>query len=240
MWNARELASVTGEDELLADVDALVPLIEDRWDADLRPGRRRSRRVDVGPDLARPTHRVPCSWSTTRTNGLQAVAPLADSADHGGAPGPAAFTRPSRCTTRRPTGGGRWPQLAYLLWRAPIRDPAETEVGEEFGDELAGAVRQGSPSTGTAIRPPEAGDPQSWTGLALVLAKTRTTSPSSSMRPRIPHAARRSSPSFLRLVPPEGLKTRKRGQAERTAADAGPELRRTSAIPTRVTCQVAE
>ena len=77
--------------------------------------------------------------------------------------------------------GPVWPQLAYLLWRALDRGPAETEVGEELrGRTIAGAVRSGfaeywdgdSAAGGGAI-------PQSWTGLALVLAKTRTISPSS-------------------------------------------------------------
>ena len=113
VWNARELASVTGDDELLADVDALVPLIEDRWDADLAtwvdagPGSSTSGRIRTADPL--------CALLVADDTDQRAaaVASLADSADHGGALGPRRSPVRSRCTTRRPTGGGRsgpsWP-----------------------------------------------------------------------------------------------------------------------------------
>ena len=183
VWNARELASVTGDDELLADVDALVPLIEGRWDVDLAtwadagPGASTSGRIRTADPL--------CALLVVDNTDQRAaaVASLADSADHGGAFGPRGV-HPSE-PMYDPSSywrGPVWPQLAYLLWRALDRGPAETEVGEELrGRTIAGAVRSGfaeywdgdSAAGGGAI-------PQSWTGLALVLAKTRTTSPSSS------------------------------------------------------------
>ena len=72
--------------------------------------------------------------------------------------------------------------LPDLLWRALDRGPAETEVGEELrGRTIAGAVRSGFAEYWDGDSAAGGGaTPQSWTGLALVLAKTRTTSPSSS------------------------------------------------------------
>ena len=182
VWNARELASVTGDDELLADVDALVPLIEDRWDADLATWVDAGPGVDVGPDPhgrpavcpARGRRHGPtgCSGRLARRlgrsrrrfgpRGVHPTEPMYD---------PSSYWR-----------GPVWPQLAYLLWRALDRGPAETEVGEELrGRTIAGAVRSGFAEYWDGDSAAGGGaTPQSWTGLALVLAKTRTTSPSSS------------------------------------------------------------
>ena len=141
VWNARELASVTGDDELLADVDALVPLIEDRWDADLAtwvdagPGSSTSGRIRTADPL--------CALLVADDTDQRAaaVASLADSADHGGVRNPR--RSPVRADVRPVVllAGPVWPQLAYPLWRALDSGPAETEVGEELrGRTIAGAV----------------------------------------------------------------------------------------------------
>ena len=237
VWNARELASVTGDDELLADVDALVPLIEDRWDADLATW------VDAGPGArrragsARPTRCVPCSWSTTRTNGLQR-SPRSPTR-----PITAARLGPRRSPDRadvRPVvllAGPVWPQLAYLLWRPLIADRPRRRSGRNCGDERSPErCAQGSPSTGTAIRPPEAGRPRS-PGPDSHSCWRRPARPrlvvgveAAHLRTQLDDRAR----GFLRLVPPEGLKTRKRVSGTDGRRRRARRLARTSAIPTRM------
>ena len=222
---------------MLADVDALVPLIEDRWDADLAtwvdagPGSSTSGRIRTADPL--------CALLVVDDTDQRAaaVASLADSADHGGAFGPAAFTRPSRCTTRRPTGGGRcgpsWPTCSG---GPSIADRPRRRSGRSCGDERSPErCAQGSPSTGTAIRPPEAGRPRS-PGPDSHSCWRRPARPrlvfgveAAHLRTQLDDRAR----GFLRLVPPEGLRL---ASAQRTDGRRrrARRLARTSAIPTRM------
>lgn len=182
-WNARELASVTGDDELLGEVDDLVRLIEARFDpeiaswADAGPGGATSGRFRTADPL--------CALLVVDDPAQRAaaVASLSDPADHAGAFGPRGVHPDEPMYDPASYWRGPvWPQLAYLLWKALGRGPVETEVGEALrGRTIAGAVRSGYAEYWDGDSAWGGGaTPQSWTGLALVLAKTRTISPSSS------------------------------------------------------------
>ena len=226
VWNARELASVTGDDELLADVDALVPLIEDRWDADLATW------VDAGPRAStsrriRTATRCALLVVDDTDQRAAAVASLADSADHGGAFGPTAFTRPSRCTTRRPTGGGRCGPAGL-----PALEGPRSRTGRDGGrggiagtnDRRSSALRvrrvlgRRFGRRGGRSRSPGPDSHSCWRRPARPRPRLRGRGCAS------PHAARRSSP---RLPPPRATRRPQDSQARsagRTAADAAPEV----------------
>ena len=183
VWNARELASVSGDAALLVAADELADALASTWDeslgtwVDQGPGAATSGRVRTADAL------LPLLVVDDPTQRGAVVAALADSAAFGGVFGPPGVHPDEPMYDPASYWRGPvWPQIAYLLWKALGRGPAETELGEIVrGRTIAGAVRSGyaeywsasSASGGGAV-------PQSWTGLALVLAKTRTISPPSS------------------------------------------------------------
>jgi hypothetical protein len=161
-WNARELASVTGDVGLLAGAAELADAVAARWDPALATW------VDAGAAAA-------TSGRARSLEGLlgllvdprdEAVAALVDPAGHGGPFGPAGVHRAEPCfEPRRYWRGPVWPQLAYLLVVA-----GATELA---GPTVAGARRSGlaeywDPDTGEGL----GAVPQSWTGLALLLDRS--------------------------------------------------------------------
>jgi hypothetical protein len=65
--------------------------------------------------------------------------------------------------------GPSWPQLAYLLWSRPLRDPGTDRYLIEStvaGARASGLAEYWDPEDGTGL----GAIPQSWTGLALVMA----------------------------------------------------------------------
>lgn len=182
VWNARELASVTGDQSLTEAADELAGAVAATWDAALGTW------VDQGPGVA-TSGRVRTADALLallvvddRNQRSSAVRSLADPNAFGGRFGPSGV-HPDEPMYDPDSywRGPVWPQIAYLLCNALDRSPSETEVSEALrGRTIDGAVRSGfaeywsatSASGGGAI-------PQSWTGLAVVLAKTRTMPPSS-------------------------------------------------------------
>lgn len=182
-WNIRELASVTGGDDLSDAAAGLAHCVEARWDGELQTW------VDAGPGDAR-------SGGVRTADALTALLVVDDSdqrrvasasllaADaYGGRYGPRGV-HPAE-PMYDPASywrGPVWPQIAYLITLGIERAPATAEVGVALRERtIAGAVRSafaeywdGDTGAGGGATP------QSWTGLALVLANTRTISPSSS------------------------------------------------------------
>ena len=182
-WNARELASVTGDGSLLAAADTVADALVDRWNGHLRSW------VDAGPS-AETSGRIRTADALCALLVVEdpqqrsdALAELADDAAFGSRHGPrgvhmAEPTYDPRTYWRGPV----WPQLAYLLWIATGRNQSTQALSGEIGAGLVrGAVASGFAEywDGDTGRGGGAA-PQSWAGLALVLAKTRTISPSSS------------------------------------------------------------
>lgn len=174
-FNARELAGLglrTGADEQLAAAAAeLATVLSDRWDAAERTW------ADVDPSGA--------VTSVVRTLDPLLAALVVDEADQCvaaldqlvdreafGAPfGPAGVHRHENVRDPdRYWRGPAWPQLSYLLWLAAQRwsHPATAVVADGL---IAGAVASGwgefwNPETATT----NGAAPQSWTGLAALVA----------------------------------------------------------------------
>ncbi len=177
---AEELAAVTGDEGLAAAAAELVEALDARFDPDLATW------CDAGPTAGGSgrvrTADALCGLLVSRDAGARAAAAaqLVDTAAHGGPFGPAGVHRGepsfSPSTYWR---GPVWPQLAYLLW-VGLGSGAGGVSGGVDGDGVAtmvarstvrGALRSGlaeywDPDTGVG----SGAVPQSWTGLALVLA----------------------------------------------------------------------
>ena len=171
-FNARELASVTGEGELRDAADELVTALDARWDPDLRTW------VDAGESAG-------TSGRTRTLDALLAVLvserPLAidaafremlDPTAFGGACGPAGVHRAEPAFAPRTYWRGpAWPQLTYLAWVAADRCSRPTERGKLATMLVRGALASGwaeywDPDDGTGL----GAAPQSWAALAAVVA----------------------------------------------------------------------
>jgi hypothetical protein len=167
-WNARELATITHDDALVAAAAELVEAIEARWDAALCTW------VDDGPTAA----------GSGRIRTLDAllpalVAPRADvfaallDPDAYGAPcGPRGVHRAE--PTYEPNAywrGSAWPQLTYVLWLA-----ATSAGSAEAGSGLVRSMVTGVARSGFAEHwVADTGEglgavPQTWSALAAVMA----------------------------------------------------------------------
>jgi hypothetical protein len=169
-FNARELASVTGDGRLVDDADALAGLLAEMWDPVLgtwvdagstADGSGRVRTLDAllgllvddGPGRA-----------------ARVVDQLLDPAAHGGPVGPTGVHRAE--PTFEPCAywrGPVWPQLAYLMVLA-VAPHSPTAAATLARATLVGAWASGlaeywDPDTGVGL----GAVPQSWTGLALVM-----------------------------------------------------------------------
>ncbi|MCH2412644.1 MAG: hypothetical protein MK189_06690, partial [Acidimicrobiales bacterium] len=128
-FNARELASVAGNDGLAVAADELVAALDARWDDDLGTW------VDAGP-TADGSGRcrtadalLPLLGTADSTKAARVVADLLDPVAHGGPWGPTGVHRAEPIFD--PAGywrGPVWPQLAYLLVLGAVRfDPGAAE-----------------------------------------------------------------------------------------------------------------
>ena len=171
-FNARELVTVTGDHDLAAAADELVDALAERWDDDLGTW------VDAGP-TADGSGRVrtldallPLLVENDERRTDRVVAQLLDPMAHGGPAGPTGVHRAESVFDPNAYWRGPvWPQLAYLMVRAVApRSPGAAEVlvrTTVAGAWASGMAEYWNPDTGAGL----GAIPQSWTGLALVLAR---------------------------------------------------------------------
>jgi len=171
-FNARELAGVTGDRGLAEGADELAGLLADRWDPALGTW------VDAGP-TAGGSGRVrtvdallPLLVDDGPGRATRVVDQLLDPTAHGGPFGPTGVHRAEPTFDPRAYWRGPvWPQLAYLLVLA-VAPHSRTAAATLARTTVAGARASGlaeywDPDTGEGL----GAIPQSWTGLALVLAR---------------------------------------------------------------------
>jgi hypothetical protein len=167
-FNAIELASVTGDAELVAAGRELTEAIDARWDADLRTW------VDDGP-TASGSGRVRTAEALLPLLLLdrpEARRQLVDPEALGAPFGPCGVHRAEPAFA--PTTywrGPAWPQLTYLFWLA------STSAGDsDAASSLASSLAAGASGSGFAeYWEPDSGSglgatPQSWSTLAIVPA----------------------------------------------------------------------
>lgn len=174
-FNARELASVSGDDRLTSAASEVVGAIDARFDPARRTwfddgptasGSGRARTVDALLPLLVTEHAA---------SRHAAVEELLDEDAHAGAFGPRGVHVGEPTYERNAYWRGPvWPQLAYLLWVALVRGRAEEVDAAEVirTTTVAGAVASGLAEYWDGDRGTGLGAiPQSWTGLAVVLDK---------------------------------------------------------------------
>lgn len=178
VFNARELAGVTGDEGLATESAELAEAIDGRWDG--------TTWVDAG-DGSGSSGRLPTldGLLPALLDGPHTTAALGQilDPDSFGAPfGPAAVSRSSPLydpdTYWR---GPAWPQLSYLCWLAATRSRSAGAgaVAESVAESVAGTTVAGAVTSGWAeYWNPETGAgrgavPQSWTSLAAVLVSDR-------------------------------------------------------------------
>jgi len=170
-FNARELAGVTGDDRLADDADQLADRLADRWDPALGTW------VDAGP-TSDGSGRVRTADALLGLlvddrpgRATRVVDQLMDPTGHGGPFGPTGVHRAEPAFDARAYWRGPvWPQLAYLLVLA-VEPYSRSAAATLARTTVAGAWASGlaeywDPDTGDGL----GAIPQSWTGLALVLA----------------------------------------------------------------------
>jgi glycogen debranching enzyme len=170
-WNARELAGITGADDLRAVADGLADALEARWDGDLvtwvdagmhAEGSGRVRTADaLLPLLVERRVEVVAAAATA----------LGDPAGLGAPYGPRGVDcREPAFTPGTYWRGPAWPQLTYLLWRAAAihgHDALATDLGRAL---VEGARRSGFAEAWDADdATPHGAVPQSWATLALLV-----------------------------------------------------------------------
>jgi hypothetical protein len=167
-WNARELAGVTGDDDLRRDAEELAGAIDSRWDGELRTW------IDDGPT-------APTSGRVRTHEALlpllvidrpDARAELIDRAALGAPFGPTQVHRAE--PSFDPRGywrGSAWPQLTYLSWRA-ARWAGDGGSAASFQNSVtsaaltSGFAEYWDPDSAA----PLGASPQSWSTLAAVVA----------------------------------------------------------------------
>ena len=173
-FNARELATVVDDAGLAEEADRLIAALVDRWSEEAGTW------VDAGP-TADGSGRVrtldallPLLVDDDPGRAATVVDQLLDPRAFGGPAGPAGVHRAE--PTFNPDAywrGPVWPQLAYLVVLAVERH-SPTAAAHLARTTVAGAWASGlaeywNPDTGAGL----GAVPQSWSGLALVLAERR-------------------------------------------------------------------
>lgn len=169
-FNALELAQVTDDTTLVTAVSELVEALERRWDEETGVW------VDGGPDV-RPSGRTPTLEGylplLVEDRHWERVRGIIEDRDRFAAPyGPRQVDRAH--PAYQGDGywrGATWPQLNYLLWVAARRRGDAEWASRLAATTLAGALASGwaeywDPDTGTG----HGASPQSWTGLAALMA----------------------------------------------------------------------
>jgi hypothetical protein len=172
VFNGRELARLTGDEQLRADVDEVGDALDEQWDEGLRTW------ADAGESAAssgraRTVDALLGALVSPRADRV-AIA-LADAVDvraYGGVCGPAGVHRSEPSFDPGSYWrGSAWPQLTYLLWVAAGRAGLDIEAAALRDAMLGGIDASGwaehwHPDDGSA----RGAAPQSWATLALVMA----------------------------------------------------------------------
>ena len=173
-WNAAELARLTGDGALADRASELAGALSTRWEPELGTW------VDDGPTEATSGRvrtleaMLPALVDPEAAHVQRALDELVDPAAFGAPFGPTGVHRgePSYdpATYWR---GPAWPQLSYLVWcaaRGAGRDDVALAVAERLtsGAVTSGLAEHWDPDTAR----PGGAAPQSWTGLALTVART--------------------------------------------------------------------
>lgn len=182
-WNIRELAAASGRHGLLPHAAELADAIAARWDAE------QCTWIDAGPGAATSGRfRTADAFTALLVvddpiQRAAAVDALTTADAYGGRFGPrGVHPGESMYDPASYWRGPVWPQIAYLIWLGVLREPAARSIADRLRDQtIVGAVGSGFAEYWDGDTAVGGGaTPQSWTGLALVLANTRTISPSSS------------------------------------------------------------
>lgn len=172
VFNARELATVSGRSETTGHADELAECLADQWDQSLRTWADAGM-AESGSGRARTLDGLLPMLVAAETDRIDAVAAdLIDPSAYGGGCGPAGVHRgepgfDSRSYWRGPA----WPQLSYLMW-VGLRAHGRHEAAETVASAtVRGAMRSGfseywDPDDGTGC----GAAPQSWTALAVLMA----------------------------------------------------------------------
>jgi glycogen debranching enzyme len=176
-WNARELASVSDDDELTAIAETIAAALTERWDAERLTWIDAGAHAD-GSGRVRTADALLPLLVEERAEVVDAVAgALTDGEGLGGPFGPRGVDR--REPTYSPRSywrGPAWPQLTYLLWRA-----ARQHEHRALTETLAASLVRGAERSGFAEAwdaddaTPHGAVPQSWAALALVVAAALPT-----------------------------------------------------------------
>jgi hypothetical protein len=170
-WNALELASVTGDGPLRASAGEVIAALDRTWDADavtwsdLDPAGRSGSAVRTLDAL------FPALVTSHPSRATAAIAAAVDPARYGLPFGPSGVHRDEPCFAPASYGrGSAWPHLTYVLWAAAVQ-AGRPEASLLARLLVAGAIRSGlaehwDPRSGA----PLGARPQSWTGLAAVVA----------------------------------------------------------------------
>jgi hypothetical protein len=172
VFNGRELAGLSGDERLRADVDEVGEALEEQWDEE------RHTWVDAGESAAtsgrsRTVDALLGALVSSRADQVAtALVDAVDVAAYGGDCGPAGVHRSEPSFDPGSYWrGSAWPQLSYLLWVASARAGREAEAAALRdamlrGVEASGWAEHWHPDDGSA----RGAVPQSWATLAVVMA----------------------------------------------------------------------
>ena len=171
-WNALELVRLTGDDALAAAAESLATALTARWDGNLGTWVDDGLTATGSGRLRTLEALLPALVDPDREHVDIALHALVDPSAHGAPYGPTGVHRAEPCFAPATYWRGpAWPQLTYLMWCA-AHGAERTDVANAMARSLTGgAVRSGlaeywHPDTAA----PGGAVPQSWTGLALVVA----------------------------------------------------------------------
>jgi len=172
VFNAWELAAVTGRTAITDRADELAGCLAERWD------QRRRTWADAGASAsgsgrARTLDGLLPMLVAAEPERIDAVvADLADPSAYGGWCGPAGVHRSEPgFDPRSYWRGPAWPQLSYLMWVGLRRQGRDVAAEKVASATVRGAMRSGfaeywDPDDGTGC----GAAPQSWTALAALMA----------------------------------------------------------------------
>lgn len=171
VFNARELAAVTGRSATTDRADELAGLLAGQWDESRRTWTDAGA-SESGSGRARTLDGLLPMLVSANPERIDAVAAdLADPSAYGGWCGPAGVHRQEPgFDPRSYWRGPAWPQLGYLLWLGMLRHGRHATAEQLAATTVRGAVRSGfaeywDPDDGTG----GGAVPQSWTALAALM-----------------------------------------------------------------------